>query len=349
VVERIVPRLERRLRYTYTLPNGRPFVIPTERVLHLRQRSADGLVGYSPIGEQREAIGLALALEQYAGRFFGNDSRPGGVLEVQGRLSPDAAQRLKTQWETAHQGFSRAYRVAVLEEGVAWKAVGLPPQDAQFLEQRKFQRGEIASIFRVPPHMIGDVERATSWGSGIEQQSIGFVQYTLGPRLKRIEARADQSLLAPEEADRYYSEFAVDGLLRGDSRSRAQLLQTMRQNGVLNADEWRALENLNALPDGQGQVYLAPANLIPLEQMTAPAAPPPAATPPATLTAGTNGTPSGSPPAPTPRASRGEERTYACRACGHPLFSSADERGRITTICPDRRCREHQTVLVGAP
>lgn len=346
VVERIGGQ-ERRLKYSYTVPSGRSLVLPPERVLHWAGLSSDGLIGYSRLSLAREAFGLGLAFEQYAARFFGNDSRPGGVLEVPGLMSPDSRQRLKDSWESAHRGLTQAHRVAVLEEGVSWKAVGIPPQDAQFLESRKHQRSEIAAWFRVPPHMIGDVEKSTSWGTGIEQQGIGFVTYTLSTRLKRIEQATNQSLLPETDWTRYFSEFIVDGLLRGDSASRASFLQILRQNGVINAEQWARLENIEPPPGEQGSAYLVPANMVPLDQLLNPPEPPPPPTPAALPTSepepstngasGTNG-----------RASRLEERTYTCRKCGHPLFSSADERGKITTRCPARECRTFQTVLVGA-
>jgi HK97 family phage portal protein len=416
VVERIGGQ-ERRLRYTYTVPNGRSLIVPSDRVLHWRGPSSDGLIGYSRIALAREAFGLGLALEEYGARFFGNDSRPGGVLETPGRLSDDAAKRLKTRWEEAHQGLSNAYRVAVLEEGVSWKAVGIPPQDAQFLESRKHQRSEVASWFRVPPHMIGDVERSTSWGTGIEQQGIGFVTYTLSTRLKNIETATDQALIPESEWGQTFSEFVVDGLLRGDSRARAQYLQVLRQNGVINAEQWARLENLPPPPPEVGSAYFMPSNMAPVALLLNPPEPPkPEPGPPGERgergepgpqgepgprgerglpgergergNPGKDGRdglpgPSGSigpegrqgppgkdgrdglpgvpgPPGPEgPQglpgavveellAEAGSSRSYHCRKCRHVLFRSAIEGGHIETRCPDRRCRELQTVhLVG--
>lgn len=340
---------ERNLTYTYTVPSGRNFFLPSERVLHWKGLSPDGLIGYSRISLMREAIGLGIGLEEYQARFFGNDSRPGGVLEVPGRLSDDAAKRLVTRWESAHQGLGHAHRVAVLEEGVSWKSVGIPPQDSQFIESRKFQRGEIAMMMRVPPHMIGDIERQTSWGTGIEQQQIGFVQFTLRSRLVRMEQGTAFKLFMPSERSRYLNEFEVDGLLRGDSKARAEYLQTLRQNGVINAAQWASLENLPPPPPDVGSVYILPANMVPVDQLVSPPEPPPV---PSLPDGGGGGeTQPALPPPSTGRLGRAlttarEVRDYHCRKCGRLLFRSPDERGRIETVCPQRQCRELQTVFL---
>lgn len=375
LVERLAARMDRRLKYTYTTPNGRSFVLPPERVLHWRGLSSDGLIGYPRLTLLREAVGLGLALEEYAARFFGNDGRPGGVLQHPGRLSQEAQARLKESWEAQHRGLDQAHRVAVLEEGITWQSIGLPPQDAQFVEARRFQVGEIARVFRVPPHMIGDLEKTSSWGAGVEQQSIGFVVYTLRPRLVRIEQATTKALFSPQEQVTHFAEFVVDGLLRGDARSRAAYLHQLRSDGIINANEWRELENLNPLPAALGGDYLVPLNMIPAEQLGAPPAPP--APPPAPPE---SAPPESAPPAPdsapaTERAAgvtvppaapavpsapfvpfvggvpgvpgMGLLRDYRCRKCGDLLFRSADERGRIETVCANRRCRTIQTVLVG--
>lgn len=359
---------ERRLSYQYTVPSGRSLFIPSERMLHYRGLSPDGLVGYSRISLAREAFGLGLGLEEYASRFFGNDARPGGVLEHPGKLSDDAAQRLKTRWEAAHRGLSNAHRVAVLEEGVSWKSIGIPPQDAQFLESRSFQRGEIASWFRVPPHMIGDVDKTSSWGTGVEQQSIGFVTYTLSTRLANLEKRTNRALLLPSERGRYFTEFNVDGLLRGDSASRAAYLHTMRNDGVINANEWRALENMNPQEGDQGDDYLVPLNLVPADLLRDVALPTdiPGPRPSTTVTpvapagqpGGQPGGPSTKPALPAPTKTpatpampaampSAAKRDYSCRKCRRLLFRSDAERGRIETVCPERTCKELQTVLLG--
>lgn len=241
--------------YLFTVA-GEQRRLPQEDVWHVRGFGTQGHTGMSVVAQAREAIGLTLATERYGATFFGNDSRPGGVLKHPGKLTPNAAQNLKQSWEQAHQGLEQRHRVAVLEEGMEWQQIGIPPEDAQFLETRRFQVAEIARWFRVPPHLVGDVERSTSWGTGIEQQSIGFVVYTLRPWLVRFEQAIKRDLLTATQRERWFAEFLVDGLLRGDALTRARALAVQRQNGIINADEWREIENMNPLPDGQGKVYL---------------------------------------------------------------------------------------------
>ena len=260
-------RVERSLRtgqllYRYSVPSGEESILLADEVMHWRGLSSDGQVGYSPISLAREAVGMGLSAEEYAARFFGNDSRPGGILKSPNKLTPESAAASKESWQAAHGGLTNAHRVAVLQEGLEWQSIGIPPKDAQFLELRQFQRTEIAMLFGVPPHMIGDTERSTSWGTGIEQQGIGFVTYTLRPWLVAIEQRIKADLFMEGERETWFAEFLVDGLLRGDAKGRAESLAIQRQNGVINADEWREIENRNPLPDGQGQVFLVNSAMI---------------------------------------------------------------------------------------
>lgn len=244
------------LWYVTELQDGKRVGLPSYRVWHTR-----GFFGLSPILEARNAVGLALAAEEYGARFFSNDSRPGGVLKHKGRLSPEAAKRLKESWEAAHSGLSYAHRVAVLEEGVEWQSIGIPPEDAQYLETRKFQVNEIARLFRVPPHLIGDLDRATF--SNIEQQSIEFVVHCIRPWLVRFEQSAWRDLLTESERETLFCEHLVDGLLRGDIESRYRAYAIGRQWGWLSVDEIRARENMNPLPEGAGKEYLVPLNMVP--------------------------------------------------------------------------------------
>jgi HK97 family phage portal protein len=247
--------------YLYKLPGEtEPRKLPAAQILHLRGLSSDGILGYSPIALAREAVGLAMATERYAARFFGNDSRPGGVLQHPAKLTPQAAQRLKESWEAAHRGVPNSSRVAVLEEGITWQTVGVPPADAQFLEERKYQVEEIARLFRIPPHMLADLSRSTF--SNIEHQSLEFVMFTLMPWLVSFEQRIHESLFRPDERDTYFAEHLVSGLLRGDMQSRYAAYQIGRMNGWLSADDVRELENMNPLPDGDGKAYWMPANML---------------------------------------------------------------------------------------
>lgn len=255
------------LRYLYTLPSGENRRLDPREVLHARGFSSDGLIGYSRVTLAREAIGLGLALEEYSARLFSNGAEPGGVLQHPGRLSKEAAGRLKEAWEEAHRGLSKSHRVAVLEEGLEWKNVSMSNEDAQFLEQRRFSRGEVATLFRVPPHMIGDVERSTSWGTGIEQQAISFVQHTLRPYLVRIERRLGLDVLTEPT---HFAEFLVDGILRGDLKTRMEAYQIMRMSGLRTANDIARWENWSPIPAEQGgDALLVPMNMQTGEQLMA--------------------------------------------------------------------------------
>ena len=214
----------------------------------------DGLTGYSVISLAREAMGIAASAEDYAARFYANDARPGGILSTPGRITKDSAERLKASWQDAFSGEGRS-KVAVLEEGLQWSPVSMSNSDMQFIEPRKFQINEIARIFRVPPHMIGDLERATF--SNIEEQSIEFVTYCLRPWIIRLEKSLNNALF---ENDRtYFVEFKVDGLLRGNTQSRYAAYSTAFSNGWMCINEIRALENMN--PVEGGDKYFRPLNL----------------------------------------------------------------------------------------
>jgi len=257
-----VRRRSGRLEYIYRLPDkvgGREVVLPAERIFHLRGLGFDGLVGYSPIHLARQAVGLAMATEEFGARFFGNGARPGAVMEHPGKLSDEAHERLRKSWEERHQGLEKAHRIAILEEGMKLHEVGIPPEDAQFLETRKFQVVEIARLYRVPPHMIMDLERSTF--SNIEHQSIEFVVHTIRPWLVRWEQAIRRDIFLPGDRKVFFAEFLVDGLLRGDVKSRYEAYAVGRQNGWLSANDVRELENMNPI-DG-GDVYLVPLNMIP--------------------------------------------------------------------------------------
>lgn len=251
--------------YVYTLPDGQTRTLDRWRVWHVRGWGTEAWLGKSPIALAREAIGLALATEEYGARFFGNDSRPGGILTHPGKLSPEAARKLKTQWEEAHRGLTNSQRVAVLEEGIQWTTIGIPPQDAQFLETRSFQQTQICSIFRVPPHMISIVDKTTSWGTGIEQQSIGYVTYTLEPYLTRISQSVGRDLLTATERGTYFAEHMPAALLKGDLKGRYEAYAIGRQWGWLSTNDIRQLENMNGIDNGDD--YLVPLNMTSLDKL----------------------------------------------------------------------------------
>jgi len=222
-------------------------------VLHIPGLGFDGLVGYSPIAMAKNAIGLAMATEEYGAKFFANGAAPGGVLEHPGTIKDP--QKVKDSWNAAYQGSTNSHRVAVLEEGMKYQQIGIPPEQAQFLETRKFQINEIARIFRVPPHMLADLEKSSF--SNIEQQSLEFVKYTLDPWVVRWEQNMFRSLLTASEKPTVFIKFNVDGLLRGDYVSRMSGYATARQNGWMSANDIRELENLDRIPEELGgDLYL---------------------------------------------------------------------------------------------
>ncbi len=229
-----------------------------DEIFHVHAFSTDGVEGRSVVKLARDSIGLSIATERYGASYFGNGAAPGGVLEVAKSLKDEAIERLKTSWNNKHQGPHKAGGVAVLEEGMTYKQIGIPPEDSQFLETRRFQVNEIARWFRIPPHMIGDLEHATF--SNIEHQGLEYVVHTLRPWLVRIEQETQRQFLDSAIRENYYFEHLVDGLLRGDIESRYQAYATGRQWGWLSANDIRKMENMNPI-DG-GNEYLVPLNMV---------------------------------------------------------------------------------------
>ncbi|WP_032913606.1 phage portal protein [Streptococcus sanguinis] len=252
-------------RYEEDNPNFQEkgsIVLSQEEVLHIPGLGFDGLIGYSPIALAKNAVGMTLACEEYGASFFGNGANPGGVLEHPGILKDPA--KVRDSWNAVYQGTRNAHKVAVLEEGMSYKQIGIPPEEAQFLETRKFQINEIARLFRIPPHMVGDLEKSSF--SNIEQQSLEFVKYTLDPWVVRFEQALKKSLLLPEEKKTHFIKFNVDGLLRGDYQSRMNGYAIGRQNGWLSTNDIRELEELNPIPPEEGgDLYLINGNMTKLK------------------------------------------------------------------------------------
>ncbi len=248
-----------RIKYTYSDDiTNQTYEYKPEQIFHIKGLSLDGVTGLSPISQAREAVGLSLATEEYGAKFFGNGARPGGVLEHPGILKDP--EKLRESWNKVYQGTRNSHKVAVLEEGMKYHTIGIAPEDAQFLETRKYQVNEICRIFRVPPHLVGDLERATF--SNIEHQSIEFVQHTIRPWLVRWEQAISRSLLDEKERLLYFSRFNVDGLMRGDYKSRMEGYAIGRQNGWLSANDIRHLEDLPPIPKEQGgDAYLVNGNM----------------------------------------------------------------------------------------
>ena len=244
-----------------TAKSGTVILNPTD-VLHVPGLGFDGLVGYSPIAMAKNAIGLSIATEEYGAKFFANGATPSGILEYPGTVkNPEA---IRESWNAGFGGSSNAHKVAVLEEGMKYTPIAISPNEAQFLETRKFQIDEIARIFRVPPHMVGDLEKSSF--SNIEQQSLEFVKYTLEPWIVRWEQSLNRALLSETEKAAYFVKFNVDGLLRGDYQSRMNGYATARQNGWMSANDIRELENLDLIPDELGgNLYLINGNMTKLQ------------------------------------------------------------------------------------
>lgn len=220
-----------------TLGKKSSVILSPEDVFHIPGLGFDSLVGYSPIAMAKQAIGMGLACDEYGAAFYQNGAQPGGVLEHPNVIKDP--KRDRESWNSIYQGSRNAHRIAVLEEGMTYKPITISPEQAQFLETRKFQIDEIARIFRVPPHMIGDLEKSSF--SNIEQQSLEFVKYTLAPWISRWEHAIQRSLLLMSERTRYFARFNVEGLLRGDYQSRMNGYAVARQNGWMSANNIREL------------------------------------------------------------------------------------------------------------
>ncbi len=242
-------------RYDEQNPNFKEqgeIILPTEQVLHIPGLGFDGLVGYSPIAMAKNAIGLAVACDEYGASFFANGASPSAVLEHPGVIKNP--ERVREAWYRAY-GSGNAHKTAILEEGMKYTPISIPNNEAQFLETRKFQIEEIARLYRVPLHMIGDLDHATF--SNIEQMSLEFVMYTLSPWLSRWEQAMMKALLSDSEKGKYFIKFNVEGLLRGDYASRMSGYATARQNGWMSANDIRELEDMNLIPDEEGgNLYL---------------------------------------------------------------------------------------------
>lgn len=256
-----------RLYYEYQRTTEEPpnaqyekVVLPPSEVLHIPGLGFDGLVGYSPIAMAKNAIGMAQACEDYGASFFANGAAPGGVLEHPGTIKDPS--RVRESWTATFGGARNGNKIAVLEEGMKYTPISVSPEQAQFLQTRKFQMGEIARIFRIPPHMIGDLDKSSF--SNIEQQSLEFVKYTLDPWVIRWEQALTKTLLDPRDTG-VFVKFNLEGLLRGDYASRMQGYAVARQNGWMSANDIRELENLDRIaPEDGGDLYLVNGNMLPL-------------------------------------------------------------------------------------
>ena len=236
------------LTYTYSANSGQTVKLRPEDVLHIPGLGFDGIMGYSPIALEKNAIGLGLAAEEYGSKFFSNGARPSGILTHPNTVKDP--KKLRDSWNAAYGGSNNSGRVAVLEENMSYTPISMPNSEAQFLETRKFQVSEICRIYRVPPHMVGDLEHATF--SNIEHQSISFAVHTIRPWVVRLEQSMNRALFSDKEKGVYYVRFNMDGLMRGDYKSRMEGYAIGRQNGWLSTNDIRDLENMNPVPNEDG-------------------------------------------------------------------------------------------------
>ena len=239
--------------YTNEVPGekNKDITFRRDEIFHIPGLSFNGLVGFSPIAMMKNSLGTTMAVEKYGSAFFKNGGQPSGVLEHPGVLKDP--QKIRDNWMDAYGGAGNAHKIAVLEEGMAYKAISLPPEDSQFLSTREFGVEEICRIFRVPPHMVQDLKRATF--SNIEHQSIDYVVHTLDPWLVRIEKAIVKDLLVEEEKDLYFPKFNVDGLLRGDYKSRMDGYSVGISTGIITPNEARHKENMPPMSKEEGGDY----------------------------------------------------------------------------------------------
>jgi HK97 family phage portal protein len=261
------------LFYRVTYEGGRQVTVPGEDMLHIRGNSFDGICGMSPITWQRETIGHAMAAEKYGAAFFGNSAQPNGALVLPTKLSPEAAAKLRADWKERFQGPENAHNLAIFDGGMDWKPIGMTNTDAQFIEARNYQNSEIWRIFRIPPHKVGDLTKATF--SNIEMQAIEYVQDCLMSIMERWQQALSRDLLTEAERVDHFFEFLPDALLKGDIKSRYDAYAVGVLNGWLSSNDIRDRENMNRV-DG-GDQYFRPMNVQPLN---APPEPPPEPTPP---------------------------------------------------------------------
>ncbi len=251
--------------WRYTDENGLQREIPNDRVWNIPGFSLDGKEGVSVIGYGAEVFGAAIGADMAASSTFSKGLMPTTAITYPSTLKPDQRNDARQTLESL-SGAVNAGRPVILEAGSEIKTIGINPADAQLLESRAFSVEEICRWFRVPPFMVGHAEKSTSWGTGIEQQMIGFLTFTLGPWLRRIEQAISKDLLSPAERTKYYPKFAVEGLLRADSAGRAAFYAAMVNNGILTRDEVRELEDREPM-GGNAAVLTVQTALAPLDKL----------------------------------------------------------------------------------
>lgn len=246
------------LFYDAVLYNGESRRFRAYEMVHIPGLGFDGISGRSPVRQFAETMGFNLDIKSYGRKFFKNGARPSGVLQHPGSLSEEAQKRLENKFDKRYSGIENTGKTILLEEGMTYHQIGVPPEEAQFIESRKYSVEEIARIYGVPPHMIGDLEHATF--SNIESQDINFAKHSIVPECVNWEQELMRKLLNDDEQARYEIEFNMEGLVRGDMESRYRAYAIGRQWGFLTADDIRAKENMSNV-DGGGITYV-PLNMI---------------------------------------------------------------------------------------
>lgn len=254
-----------RIEYRYTNLRGVSEVIPESEILHFRAFGTGGLLGISPIQAGSQVFGAAMAADEASAKVFANSMSVGGILYTDQILKPEQREALRTSLQQQFAGAMNAGKTFVAEAGMKYQQVPMNPEDAQLLETRSFNGQEICRWFRIPPTMVGYGEKTSNWGTGIEQQMIGFLTFSLRPWLARIEQGLRRGLLNPSERDRYFAEFSIEGLLRADSAARASFYSAAAQNGWMTRNEIRALEN--RLPIDGGDALTVQSNLLPIDRL----------------------------------------------------------------------------------
>lgn len=240
-----------KVAYEYQDPRTSGFkVYLQDEILHLKGYTMDGLKGVDPITQHAETFGLALATREHGSRYFANGTVTTGVLQTDEELNDDAYKRIKRNWEDRHQGMTNAHRPIILESGLKWQSLTVDPKQAQMLEALNYNRTEICNIYGVPGHLVNAKDATSNWGAGLQEQNLGMLIYTLQPILTDSEQRMTVSLLDEERFRDYFIEFNIAGLLRGDTKARAEFYRVMFELGAINSNEIRALENMNSRPDG---------------------------------------------------------------------------------------------------
>jgi HK97 family phage portal protein len=243
-------------RKVYVIDGDTDNPLSDREILHLPGMGYDGICGVSPVRAARQSIGLGLAAEEYGARLFGNGALATGILQTEQRLTQRQADQLADRWKAKRSGLENAHGTIVLDKGASFTQLSIPPGDAQFLESRRFQIVEVCRWFGLPPFLMFETEKSTSWGTGLEQQALGWVKFDLGNDLVAVEQRVTKHVLQPEPI---YGHFSIDGLLRGDSAARATFYRTMWNLGVFSTNEIRAYEELEPV-DG-GDVRYRPLNM----------------------------------------------------------------------------------------